>query len=285
MRRCPVCQSYPTSVSHFHEIAYLHCKMCGLVYRETPEDPQERERYYRDLNPAAAVEVSKQELYGAVLDKAEQLMNATGRKGTGYTLLDVGAGTGSFMRFASRQGWDVCGVDPVPDQTEQPAGTDLSIHSGTLPDLSSTFSEFDLITYWDVMMYIDDPVHEMNLAFQRLRKGGLIYLRVRNHPVIRAMEKVWAATKFLHGWSNPAVYHPYNYSPGSMRTLATYIGAHHDLNNGRLTRGDAYGVGRGGRAIDTAKRLVERFTDGLHILSAGTWIVSPTLDVWLWKEN
>ena len=48
---------------------------------------------------------------------------------------------------------------------------------GTLQDLPSDWDGFDLITYWDVFMYVDDPVRELRRAIARLGPGGTLYMR------------------------------------------------------------------------------------------------------------
>jgi 2-polyprenyl-3-methyl-5-hydroxy-6-metoxy-1,4-benzoquinol methylase len=66
----------------------------------------------------------------------------------GASILDIGAGNGSFVRAARRAGFEAYGVDPIPKASHalQEAGL-----YATDPD------EFDAVTMWDVIEHMDNP--------------------------------------------------------------------------------------------------------------------------------
>lgn len=231
--------------------------------------------YYVSENPTEAINRSKERLYRNVLKEAEiRLGGSPGR------LLDVGCGDGHFLRLARKRGWKPYGVEPVQELVREARKDGLDVSKGVLADLLQDGGVFDLITYWDVLMLVDHPLHEVQEALGRLSERGFLYLRVRNHAVLRLVDRLWVLIGPFLPAKNPAVYHPYNFSPRTMREICRRANLTCSITGGRLTEGDAYSVSGSRRVAELGKRFVGRFAYGLEHISDGRVIASPTLDVW-----
>jgi SAM-dependent methyltransferase len=93
-------------------------------------------------------------------------------------LLDVGCGIGLFLRAARQKGWDVCGVEPsLGAQRFQMDG--LPILKGTLESVPSS-ERFDLITFWDVLAHVREPLQVLKKARELLTDNGIVLIKTPN---------------------------------------------------------------------------------------------------------
>jgi 2-polyprenyl-3-methyl-5-hydroxy-6-metoxy-1,4-benzoquinol methylase len=104
-------------------------------------------------------------------------------------LLDVGCGTGGFLRFASADGFSAYGFDASRAQAEH-ARTYFSEvrHANSLEDyleiLSQPDLKFDCITLWDVFEHIRNPVLFLQQLAKALEPGGHLFISVPNGRAI-----------------------------------------------------------------------------------------------------
>src|SRR4051812_16840848 len=91
-------------------------------------------------------------------------------------LLDVGAATGFFMGIAEGLGWKKRGVEisRYASMLGQKKGLDV-IH-GTMANINVNGPLFDVITMWDVLEHMPDPITDLQRARQMLKKDGLLVL-------------------------------------------------------------------------------------------------------------
>ena len=85
-----------------------------------------------------------------------RFLKGAGRPGK---LLDVGCGYGFFLRLAQEAGWEAIGVDPDPQAVAYARST-LRVEAlqGDLRDLDFADHSFDLVTLWNVLDYVPDPI-------------------------------------------------------------------------------------------------------------------------------
>lgn len=108
-------------------------------------------------------------------------------------VLEIGFGNGAFLSFARRRGWNVVGLELLPELVEKAraAGFDARPADG-LDDLPE--ASFDLVVAFDVFEHIPP---EQSLPFLRslraaVRPGGLIVLRFPNADT-------WLGNPFQNG--------------------------------------------------------------------------------------
>ncbi len=75
-------------------------------------------------------------------------------------VLDVGCAAGYFLRVMQQEGWEVTGLEPsdaIRPQAEELIGKE-NVRAGLLGEVELERSSFDLVTMWDVLEHIPDPV-------------------------------------------------------------------------------------------------------------------------------
>jgi SAM-dependent methyltransferase len=104
-------------------------------------------------------------------------------------LLDVGCGTGGFLKFASMNGFHVYGFDASRAQAEH-AGTlfpevrHASSLQAYLELLNQAELKFDCITLWDVFEHIRNPIPFMQQLTKALEPRGYLFISVPNGRAI-----------------------------------------------------------------------------------------------------
>lgn len=113
-----------------------------------------------------------------ILNKLYEKMIATlPSPATGNRLLDVGCGSGDFIRYANSRGWEAEGVDFVDwaDRT-----SDVRITAGELPLMDIPTASFDVITSWAVMEHVRKPSQYFEKIGMLLRPHGKFVFTVPN---------------------------------------------------------------------------------------------------------
>ncbi len=102
-------------------------------------------------------------------------------------LLDIGAGEGAFMEAMKRRGWDVSGTDVSAEaarRTSQRLGATIRV--GPAEALAFESETYDLVTLWDVLEHLHDPLRVLRRVRSVLRGGGRVLISVPNFGSLEA---------------------------------------------------------------------------------------------------
>lgn len=108
------------------------------------------------------------------------------------TLLDVGAGTGDFLKAAKEKSWNVMGVEPNQNAIQLAKQKGITLHSD-LRDLKNL--KFDVITLWHVLEHISNLEEAVEDLSKLLKPGGVLVIAVPNFNSYDAKyyKEFWAA--------------------------------------------------------------------------------------------
>lgn len=98
----------------------------------------------------------------------------------GARLLDVGFGSGEFMRLARRIGWHVSGVDFDPVVVANASECGLNVYHGDLCSFDEVQDSFDAITINHVLEHVSDPGEMISSAYRLLKPGGMLFIETPN---------------------------------------------------------------------------------------------------------
>jgi len=183
--RCNLCGADDTlPVAEIDGFHIVRCRRCGLVYVNPryPQDPLQEiytEEYYDHDGIKNGLEffgyddyLSDEENIKLTFRKRLKTIERLARKGT---LLDVGCATGFFLDLARSQGWDVQGSE-VSSFSARYAHDKfgLDVRLGRLRELRYPGGAFDVVTMWDVIEHVVDPLAELQEVHRILGAGGLL---------------------------------------------------------------------------------------------------------------
>ncbi len=203
--RCPVCNSH--NINHIITARdYLvtkerfqidSCGECGFRFTNPRPDDDKLAGYYDSKGYISHSDEGTSlinSLYkisrGFALRRKQKLI---GRLSKTKKLLDVGCGTGHFIDYCQRHGWQVSGVEPNQIARLQAEDkTKISIRHN-LSDV--TASGFGVITLWHVLEHLPNLGQTMNQLKALLAPGGVLIIAVPNFEAYEAtvFKEYWAA--------------------------------------------------------------------------------------------
>jgi SAM-dependent methyltransferase len=148
----------------------VQCSRCGLVYT----NPRLNGADILDSYVAVEDPLYLQERDGRVLTFERHLRPLEKIKPPPGRLLDVGAYTGVFVEIACRHGWDAWGLEPSHWAVSEARRQGLNMIEGTLGSVDLPEASYDVITLWDVIEHVTDPLAEVQRAHRLLKPGGLL---------------------------------------------------------------------------------------------------------------
>lgn len=112
-------------------------------------------------------------------------------KGTG-SLLDIGAGTGDFLKVAKDKGWNVHGVEPNENARELAAAKNIFLKE-TIEEYAGT--QFEVITLWHVLEHLPNLEEAIQQIENLLAPGGTLIIAVPNYNSYdsKYYKSFWAA--------------------------------------------------------------------------------------------
>lgn len=224
---CPVCDSENIgplltvtdhSVSGEHFVIWL-CNICLLRFTQDAPDETDIARYYKSEEYISHTNTSKgfiNRLYLTVRKFTLEQKCKTVKEHTGLqtgTLLDVGAGTGAFIKKMQQKNWNVTGIEPNNDaRNVAKQNFDLKLQPNDALNALPKHS-FDAITLWHVLEHVHDLHGYMDILKSLLKPGGVLFIAVPNYQSLDAeiYGLTWAA------YDVPR--HLYHFSPQSVKAL------------------------------------------------------------------
>lgn len=214
---CALCGT-PDGTALFAVDGSLHvrCERCELVREASRPIATSKvygEEYY-------ATESSKGGYANYVLDASinrltfEERLNAIeaklGRKGR---LLDVGCALGDFVEVARENGWDAEGVEISAFAAAEARSKGLRVYTGTLEDQRLESGSYDVITLYDVIEHLTDPIATLREAKRLLAPGGVLHMVT---PNVGGLQAKVLGSKWYH--YKPGE-HLYLFSPKTVREV------------------------------------------------------------------
>jgi len=187
-----------TSSGYGRHHAIVKCSECGLVYSNPRWDDSELMDSYETVQDPLYL----QEREGRVLTFEQHLRPLEEITGpaNGRRLLDVGCYIGVFLEIAAKHGWDAWGVEPSQWAAEQAGRLGLNVIGGTLEGANLPDESFDVVTLWDVIEHVADPIGEIRRVHRILKAGGLIVIHTMdiNSLFARVMGPRWPWLMEMH---------------------------------------------------------------------------------------
>jgi SAM-dependent methyltransferase len=190
--RCNACGADDTSVilvgqDLLHdrpgEYTLVQCDTCGLIYlNPQPSYEELRPHYPDDYEPH--VGSRKEQLnwlrqidYRYGIEKRHRAIMRY-CKGPG-AMLDVGCGPGTFLAGMRKHGWRVEGIEPSPGPaTYAREEFDLEVEICPLEQATLPETHYDLVTMWNVLEHLSDPIDALRQVTAALKPGGLLVFAI-----------------------------------------------------------------------------------------------------------
>ena len=115
-------------------------------------------------------------------------------------LLDVGCGTGLLLERASKLGLSVEGVEiskPLVQRVKNDFG--YKVYEDVLTHLDFSESSFDIVTLYDLIEHLEDPVGNLEKVYKILKNGGILFILTPNeNALLRKICRLGYFMSFRH---------------------------------------------------------------------------------------
>jgi 2-polyprenyl-3-methyl-5-hydroxy-6-metoxy-1,4-benzoquinol methylase len=173
---CFVCNSPKiAAVKGYERHDLAKCRACGFVFMRAIPTLDELNKYYSSYSYGSAQFLSPITIksYNLLLDEFEKYRKSN-------RILDVGCGVGFFLEQAKKRGWEVYGTEYSQKAIEICKEKGIQIVDGILDSMKFDYHDFDVVTSFEVIEHINNPVDELRQIRSLLRKGGLFYCTTPN---------------------------------------------------------------------------------------------------------
>ncbi len=207
----------------FHDDPYrvVECRECGHVY-VNPRLPTERlhemyqEEYWTSdrakefgYTQYLADRALYERTYRRRATTIERYKHAPGR------VLDIGCAAGFFLKVMHDKGWETTGVEiskPMVDYAKDELGLPV-VHRGDILSVDLEPESYDVITMWDVIEHLEDPVAHIAAAHRLLHRNGILLIETQNvgSRFARVLGRKWQHYKHEE--------HLYHFHPKSLSQL------------------------------------------------------------------
>lgn len=106
-------------------------------------------------------------------------------------ILDIGAGTGDFLKIAQENGWKITGIEPERKARNRAGEKGVSLEENQ----EKINDKYDVITMWHVLEHIPDLENQIIFLKNHLTDNGILVIAVPNYKSKDAQiyKQFWAA--------------------------------------------------------------------------------------------
>lgn len=222
---CNLCGRSDTELVQMAEDPFgvVKCRNCGLVYTNPQPDEPHIEDHYQENYYKEWIEKQMKQRVPMWKRRLKELIK---HKKAGR-LLDVGFGSGTFLKLAREEGFDVFGTE-ISEYACHYAKNILGIDviKGELEAARLPSKSFDLVTLWHCLEHLPNPKATLKEIHRILKKDGLLVVAVPNlHNYITRVLYILAKGKKLKLFSmNAKELHLWHFSLCTLTQLLEKAG-------------------------------------------------------------
>jgi len=288
-RCCPYCKSIRTRWYYvFDNETVRHCPECNLIFRQERGSEKKLVEYYRNGYYREWGEDQEGYLRGTIYSDALRFIEERVEKGI---LLDIGAGCGTLLALARDRGWNTVGQEISLESCHMAKEKyGLELRNEYLREMDWEVSRFDAITMVNVLDHLPDPWWVLGKAFNALKIGGIIYIRVPNGYIHSWFYRISDAIlipflkekmrKFL-------VIHLYHLTTRFFKRVLKDSGFGSIIISGsEVSRGTPYLSFTRGETLwlFMMKKYFPILSNLIYKITKGRLIVSPSINVYAFKD-
>lgn len=200
-RPCPItgshdCEVVATKAREGHALRNVRCLDSGLIFVD-PLPVEDLAKYYKEDYREEYKSVRQPKLKhiyragGVALDRLKHGGGETVIH-SGMKTLDIGAGGGEWVYLLDQLGCESQGVEPSNYGSFAKNSYDVDVFLGMYQDAELEKESFDLVTLFQVLEHLADPVIDIQTMAEYLTVGGRFWIEV---PDI-----LFGGMRFDHKW-------------------------------------------------------------------------------------
>ena len=174
--KCPTCNNQTDSALFTKNNGeYCYCSDCRHIYLANPLGQRQLIEFYSGY-PTSSLDwhVNESHFYERIYSKGLDLIKGVCQSGN---LLDIGCSGGYFLSIAHKRGYKVHGIEPNEIESSHAKREGFKILGSTIDDLHES-TAFEIVTLWDVLEHIPNPIDYLKQIKSHLSPGALIFVQI-----------------------------------------------------------------------------------------------------------
>ncbi len=198
---CDLCGSDSTrtvmrkrAVLFQHDFSIVQCRVCRHIYvnprlKDDTIDSLYDEDYYEGRGFDRTIRYTAREPDDYVLEKyrdeLETIRGALGGTLSSKATLDVGCGSGAFVRALRLAGAEAWGFDSSPYSSKLAIANGAPLIAANIGELVRYEGQYDLVSAIEVIEHTTSPLEFLVSIRRLLRPGGVLFLETGNWNLVR----------------------------------------------------------------------------------------------------
>jgi len=216
---CPMCHG--ANFKLYDQPTVQLCADCGLFFHSPCPTQQEIKRSY---DSGATYEAWSHAIDNHKRQFRVRLNHILPHAATGR-LLDVGMGSGLFLKEAVAAGFEVEGTELAEPGLEAAHEFGFAVHNGQLTDIDFGMRRYDVISMWHVLEHVPNPGTVLKKIFELLNPGGVFAVAVPNESkrlILHQLNRLGGVPVWDWGWGTEI--HLNHFFPQTLRKHLQKIG-------------------------------------------------------------
>jgi len=244
---CNLCGSNDLGdVCSYGKIKIVRCKKCGLIYRN-PRSKEDMNREFYSFDYYGEHKGIEERISSARIGLFQNILSRLQKevRGDSRRILDVGCGQGQFLKLAKDSGWEVEGVELAKSAcgyARKKFG--IEVRNEDLKEAVFPDAYFDIVTLWNVLDHLLDPLDALKEIYRILKPGGILVSRVPNvgfHLFVHGIFSSLPAGIKSGNLRDPSIIINYGFSKSTISGLLEEAGFRKiRVYNSPLSYGDPY---------------------------------------------
>jgi 2-polyprenyl-3-methyl-5-hydroxy-6-metoxy-1,4-benzoquinol methylase len=189
------CKDFSISKELFN---IVECAQCGFVFTNPRPGEKDISQYYNSeiyishhANKGGIIPWIYRKVRGLQFIYKTNIIKSYFK--TPVSILDIGCGTGDFLKYCETFNWKTIGVEPDSDARKQAGEKGIPVYE--VAHLNELKDKFDVITMWHVLEHVNDLAERMEQLKRLIKDDGILIIAVpnRNSMDARYYKSYWAA--------------------------------------------------------------------------------------------
>ncbi|NVO03979.1 MAG: class I SAM-dependent methyltransferase [Bacteroidetes bacterium] len=190
--KCLICNSNIIKELPRYRSNYLvKCKSCGFVFCNKIPEIDELKNHYNGYP-------RNTDISSITIKRYHELLNVFEKYRFSNNILDIGCGDGHFLVVAKERNWNVYGTEYTNEAIKICRAKKIEVSKGILDVNNYDQINFDVITSFEVIEHINNPVEEVININKLLRIGGAFYFTTPNFNSLNRsiLKNEWSVIEF-----------------------------------------------------------------------------------------
>ncbi|HRR96655.1 MAG TPA: class I SAM-dependent methyltransferase [Candidatus Ratteibacteria bacterium] len=177
MVKCPICKSRSRLIWKEKKHKVFRCKNCKVAFLYPIPESSEKiyNRKYFENWYLRYYDERKRYFEKLFNNKLKNYLPEQGK------ILDVGCGVGIFLDIMREKKYDVYGQDISPFAVEYCRKNGFNIFDKSLSELNLPENFFDIVTMFDVIAHLKNPVKYIKICKRILKPEGILIIKTPYH--------------------------------------------------------------------------------------------------------